>query len=363
MAVVAPTSTDGPTAARTSPVRLRVGTLTAMLNAELADHPVYEAFELQWFDDEAHGTGMLAFLSRREGRTVDYYAQPGLRLDPRAYSLGGGTRSWSTTHFDVASLTVGQDGVSAHVRFTDVDGRVVEVDVDDRDGRARRRGGLLAPVGAAITEPTSLLLVWMPAFDLVRRVPGRPPLVRIDGEAAAVGTLPGARLHRRHLIKYAAPLVTVEVNRDDDVRSGPPGDEATEVAPDGGTHAVTAVGHGPDGDHSATVRFAPPFPAPGGTSAGTWMADVDGTRLTGGTWSVRADGDARVVTLRVTQRWRPRRLPLLMRVVTTVVPVFRRWPTTYAWRGTLAPDGSVTAGGWSRTGREDGTGYRRVTGS
>ena len=27
-----------------------------MLNFELADHPVYDGGELQWFDDEDHGT-------------------------------------------------------------------------------------------------------------------------------------------------------------------------------------------------------------------------------------------------------------------------------------------------------------------
>ena len=97
------------------PFSLTVEPIARMLNLELADHPVYDGLELQWFDDDVHGTGMLAFLSRRAGRAVDYYAQPGLRLDPAGYRIGGGTRSWNETEFAVARLEVADDGVDAHV--------------------------------------------------------------------------------------------------------------------------------------------------------------------------------------------------------------------------------------------------------
>ncbi|MBF6621086.1 MAG: hypothetical protein ITG02_12760 [Patulibacter sp.] len=204
----------------------------------------------------------------------------------------------------------------------------------------------------------------MPAFDLVRQVPGRSPVIRIDGEDARVGVLPGARLHRRHLIKYAAPVCSASLNPDDDITAGSLGDGVAEPAPGGGVRAVTAVADG----HGFTVGFTPPLPdatrpAGGTPSEGTWVIEVDGARVTGGTWSLRPAGTDREVTLQVTQRWRPRRLPLLMRLVTTVVPVFRRWPTTYAWRGVVTADGAVRDAGWSRTGAEDGTDYRRATGS
>src|SRR5215831_19720118 len=70
--------------------------------------------------------------------------------------------------------------------FTDVDSRRVEVRVDDRDGRPRRRGGLLAPASAAIEKPTSLFLVWLPQFDLVR-TGGREPVLRIADVDLTVG--------------------------------------------------------------------------------------------------------------------------------------------------------------------------------
>ncbi|NUU18728.1 hypothetical protein HP550_15855 [Cellulomonas humilata] len=334
-----------------APITLRIDRLAALLNAELADDPVYDGVELQWFDDEVHGTGMLAFLSRREDRTVDYYLQPGLRLDRRGYAIGGGTRSWNVTPFEEARLAVAQDGVDAHVRFTDVDGRLVEVRVDDRDGVARRRARLLAPVSAGILRPTSLLLVWMNAFDLVR-VTATPPSVRIDGRSAALGRLPGVRVHRRHLIKYAASVVVVEVNPD----------TAEQPTPHSLGH-VTAVCD----DHTAEIQLVPPLDlrrmADGDRAEGRWHVTIDGARITGGRWSATRASQEVHVDLDRLERWRPGTLPWLMRLVTTVVPVFRRWPTTYAWHGTVQLGHPSPSGSWRRTGGHDGQSYRRATGS
>jgi hypothetical protein len=344
------------------PFSLRVGEIAGMLNFELADHPVYEGAELQWFDDDDHGTGMLVFLSRREGRRVDYYTQRGLRVDRAGYELAGGTGTWVEVDFDVARLVVADDGVDAEVAFTDVEGRRVEVRVDDRDGRTRRRGGLLAPVGAGIDRPTSLLLVWMPRFDLVRAT-GAAPVIRIDGAAARTGRLPGQRLHRRHLVKYAAPVVAVEVNRAD--RGEDAGaDGATGLDDEGAVETLRAARAG----HRAELRLDPPFPdlrtVPDGTRRGRWEVGVDGTPLTGGAWSLARRGALVEVGLDADRRWEPGRLPWLMRLVTTVMPVFRRWPTTYRWRAVvrLDPPTSLT-GRWERTGGDGGRGYRRATGS
>jgi hypothetical protein len=348
-----------------SPFSLRVDEIAAMLNFELADHPVYDGGELQWFDDETHGTGMLAFLSRRTSRRVDYYVQRGLRVDRGGYEVGGGTGAWTEIDFDVARLVVAEDGVDAEVGFTDVDGRLVEVRVDDRDGRPRRPGGLLAPVSAGIDRPVNLLLVWLPRFDLVRAT-GAPPAIRIDGATASTGRLPGMRLHRRRLVKYAAPVVTVEVNRSRDEDAVPvAASEPTMVDAQGDMLGMFAESAG----HRAELRFAPAFPdlraLPDGTArSGRWQVAVDGTRLTGGAWSVARSGRQIEVQQDVDERWKPGRLPWLMRLVTTIVPVFRRWPTTYRWEAQVRLGGPPTmTARWERTGNDRGRSYRRATGA
>ncbi|HEX5533398.1 MAG TPA: hypothetical protein VFX33_06630 [Actinomycetales bacterium] len=345
------------------PLSLTVTPIAAMLNFELADHPIYDGAELQWFDDDEHGRGMLAFLSRREGRCVDYYVDRELRLDKAGYHLGGGTRSWNETDFEVARLDVAEDGVDAEARFKDVDGRQIEIRICDRDGRRRRPAGLLAPFGSGIDEPVSLPLVWMPRFDLVR-VTKTPPVIRIDGTLATTGRLPGARLHKRCLIKYAAPLVAVDLNQTGDHDSRLERGQKTEVDGAGRLTRLTAT----KARHEARVVLQPGMPEPAGIQAGhlalgRWHVEVDGVRLTGGTWRVRrSTASSAQVEMDVDERWRPGRLPWLMRVVTTVVPVFRRWPTTYRWFCTVDLDGVPRSRSrWQRTGSGPDRSYRRVT--
>lgn len=346
------------------PLSLSVEPLAAMLNCELADDPVYDGLELQRCDD-ARGTGMLAFLSRRDSGLIDYYLEPGLRLDPEGYQLGAGTGAWTETEFEVARLEVGDDGVDAEARFTDVDGRAVDVRVGDRDGRPRRRAALLAPVSAAIEEPTSLLLVWMGGFDLVR-TGSTLPEVRIGGRRASTGRLPGRWLHRRELVKVAAPLCVVTINRDGTL----PAEAAQPILLDG-SGRITAL-TAEQGGHHAQLVLDPPMPdaaalsalADGETEEGGWHVVCDGARLTGGTWRAARRGERIDLALDVTERWRPGRLPWLMRLVTTVVPVFRRWPVTYRWRGGFPVDNlRAVTGSWERTGGDTGASYRRATGS
>ena len=352
------------------PLSLEVDELAAMLNFELAEHPVYDGGELQWFDDDAHGTGMLAFLSRRADGRVDYYQQHGLRLDRERYAIGGGTGGWHEIDFDVARLAVREDGVDAEARFTDVDGRLIEIRVDDRDGRPRRPAGLLAPVSAAIEQPTSLLLVWMPRFDLVRRR-GLAPVVRIGGLDASTGRLPGARLHRRHLIKHAAPVVTIAINRstEEGRPASPPEDQQVLLDARGAVREL----HAEHAGHHARLRFAPAVPdlaalADGASASGRWQVAIDEAQLTGGSWSAQRRGDSATIAMDADERWRPGRLPWLMRLVTTVVPVFRRWPTTYRWHAEVRLDAgrgadATLSSRWERTGDERGRAYRSVTGS
>jgi len=51
------------------------------------------------------------------------------------------------------------------------------------------------------------------------------------------------------------------------------------------------------------------------------------------------------IALTVDRGWRPRDLKPSLRVLTRLTPVFRRWPTTYRWEGTLGHHGACLDGG------------------
>jgi hypothetical protein len=346
------------------PFDLHADPMARFLNCELADDPHYTGLEVQWFDDAEHGCGMLVFLERRADRLVDYYVDPGLRVDRANYVLGAGTGAWTETSFEVAELEIGPTGVRCHVAFTDLSGRDIEVEIDDRRPGDRATGSLLAPVGSAIEEPASLLLVHLHGFDLVRRSE-RAPRVRIDGRQASTGVLPGRALHGRELIKYAAPLTVITLNRSQGgaLRRVSDGDGVRLDAD--GIAALEAHAN----DDRVRLELRPSFPdvetlPDQHTRTGDWRVfsgEMPG--LAGGRWRVDRDGDQVTIDVEVTRGWRPGPLPPLMRTVTTVLPVFRRWPTTYRWRGvvTLAEQPSLRSG-WERTGK-GGSAYRRATGS
>ena len=183
-------------------------------DVELRDHrrPSYEGLELQVFDDPVHGKGMAVLLRRRSDRRFDIYRQPGLTLDPEIAQVGGELGEWLETPIDPARFHISLDGIAVDVRLTDVVGRVVQVRIDDRNGRRRHRGTLLAPVGAMVEHPASLSLFVMGGCDLVRRS-GRVFDIRIDGRQVVTGRLPGEWLHRRRLVKYTADPTVVICNQ------------------------------------------------------------------------------------------------------------------------------------------------------
>lgn len=349
------------------PFDLQVATIPRLLNGELVDDPVYEGFELQWFDDPVRGAGLLAFLQRRADHLVDYYLAPGLTLDPDDYRIGAGIGHWGVTTFAADHLEVTLEGVVADVRFTDVEGREIRIAVDDRAAGPRRTGELLAPVGAGIEHPTALMLVWLHGFDLLRDVAPAPE-VRIDGEVVDIGSLPGHRLHRRHLIKAAAPLTVASLCRAGTRELTPIDRERPgHVHLDGHRRGIRGLDVEVDGA-TAGLRLDPPFPAldelvEGTPSTGKWEVRVDDATMTGGTWQARRTGNRVELALEVTRRWRPpRSVPLLLWTVTRLIPVFRRWPTTYRWHADIAlGDPPRITSTWTRTGTDRGERYRQAT--
>jgi hypothetical protein len=349
----------------TCPFTLVVEPMARLANCELADDPTYDGLELQWFDDPQHGTGMLVLLTRRADRLVDVYVDPALSVDPARFAIGAGLGAWTPTTFDVARLKVADDGVDAELRFHDREGRSIAVRWCDRDGRRRRRGRLLAPVGSGIEVPRSLLLVHLRGFDLLRRGGQVAPEVRIAGRLASTGVLPGRALHRRELVKYAAPVSIVTLNEAADGGALPLLDPSSVRRSDRGVEALIAGA----GEHRVRLELRPALPdvtalADGAGAVGSWRVYPDGVPpLTGGTWMAIRRGDQVHLGMEVTERWRPGRLPPLIALVARLVPVFRRWPTTYRWRATVTLGAEPTmVSRWERTGDRDDS-YALATGS
>jgi len=345
------------------PFSLELDMLNGMLNFEIADDPHYSGLEIQSFDDPKHGTGMLVFLNRRSDGKIDVYLDPDLKsIDRSNYAIGNGLGEWIETEFEECSLSITEMGVNAEARFTDVDGRLIEVRASDQTPRGRRTATFLAPMGAAIAEPKSLPLIWMSEFDLLRRS-GPSPIVRIDGRPATLGRLPAEWLTRRRLIKVTSDLCSIAVNptpaQPDTLK---PRSESVDVD-DKGTRAVI----GEAANHLVRFEFDPPFPDLGQhpeSRRGRWSIIIDDKPTISGVWNLTRSENQIVVALDVTEGWRPKGLPLLMKIVTRVAAVFRTWPTTYRWQATISTGDTPTmTSAWERTENDGGESYRALTGS
>jgi hypothetical protein len=348
------------------PFTLQLWAVDRMLNCEITDDPHYEGLELQVFNDPAHGRGLAVLLRRRGDGRLDIYRQPGLVLDPEIAQVGGELGEWLEAPIHPARFDISPDGVDVDVRLTDTAGRVIEVRIDDRDGRRRHRGTLLAPVGAVVQDPASLSLFVMGGCDLVRRS-GRVCDIRIDGRPLATGRLPGGWLHRRRLIKYTADPIVVLCNQTHD---GPPATidprapGEVELAPR--SRGISAL-RGRKAGHRARLTLTPAFPdvtrlRPQMTVEGTWQLGIDANpAVVGGSWSVYRRQERIELVLDVDQGWRPKGLPLLMTAVTKLAPVFHTWPTTYRWTGAITlGDPATLSARWERKSGQRDQSYQRL---
>jgi hypothetical protein len=68
-----------------------------------------------------------------------------------------------------AFFEVNDFGVQAHYKFTDMSGREVEIVISEKNPRERKPFGLLAPMGDAAANPSSLPLVILQDFYFVRK--------------------------------------------------------------------------------------------------------------------------------------------------------------------------------------------------
>jgi hypothetical protein len=330
-----------------------------LINFEGDPDEVYLGFEPQVFDDAIHGQGLLVIGWRIDGK-VDVFHQPGLRLDPATYAIaGGGLNELVERPLTGAYFEVHETGVAAEITFTDLLERPVSIRVHERSSKLRKPFGLLAPMGSAATAPSALPLVLLRDFSFVRRA-GSEVRVAIDGREHAVDRLP-IPIERQsvYFVRYARSPLIARLNpaHDGPVATLDAGRSGTQVLPEavgetrvevrhlGGAAAIARLERRSAGQ-SVRLDLDPPFPnlldlADGADLAGAFTITSDPSLgRVAGTYRASRSGDAVRIAMTPSGGWRPAERRWSIRLVYAVAPVFRRWPTTYAWSAEL----DLTAG-------------------
>jgi hypothetical protein len=339
------------------PFRLQFDPMEALFVISIKGDPEFTGIEPQTFDDPFNGKGMRILRYRKNG-LVDVYWQSGVHVDRESFRIGKGTADFAETEISPARLKITETGVDLHFAFTDLQGRVNELII--RENAPGKKGfPLLAPVSADIENPIQLNVVYLPNFDMLQK-PGTVINGRIGERAVTLDTIPMIlHGHPIWLARYSAGTVIGKFN--------PPADRPVEVALDEAGEAVfegmsvfadtsgnlTRLSAGSE-QANVEVRFDPSFPnlvnfAEGSTANGYWYFKAAGARITGGTYHAGSSGGTITLGLDVLEKWKPEKLPFAVQILTTVVRMFRTWPPTYRWRGTVnTNDKPSLTGKWER---------------
>lgn len=337
------------------PVKVVMQPMKSLLLATFKGDHEFETLEPQIFDDPINGKGMRFLRHRRDGR-VDVYWQSGVRVDRQIF--GTGVCDYMETTIEPARLEIGEHSVDCEVAFTDAQGRRVMLRVSENVA-GKRPFPLLAPVSSDIQNPLTLLLVYMPRFNFVSRA----GIIEgwIGERALQPDSIPLLLQGQRvWLARYACHPITLGL-------INPPMHEPVQVAISAlssletdrmrlETDAQRRLIHLSAGTHPQQVvlDFSPGLVSlselpDGGTAVGGWSVSIAGDAITGGRYRLARVEQRVEVELDVTEHWKPRSLPLGMNILTRLMRMFRAWPVSYRWRGTVVLDDSPKlSGAWQR---------------
>lgn len=351
-----------------SPFSLQIDPMERLLliNFEQDPDEIYVGFEPQVFDDPVHGRGMLVIGWRVDGR-VDVYHQPGLILDPATYDIAGqGLAEMVERPFTDAYFEVTAAGVDAYFAFDDLLGRRIEVTVQERNASPRKPFGLLAPMGSAAASPSALPLVLLHDFYFVRQADTNLSIV-VDGQARRPDALPipldGMRMHFTRyspdpLIAalnpaHEGPLAPLERIGEKEARLG---DLVFDLVDNQGRTEIVQMRR-TFKQREIVVAFNPPLPH--------LLSLMDGAE-TSGIFTLRGDPSVGTVTgeYRIKRAgssveaqltpggWRPNESKWEVRFLYWAASVFKHWPKTYLWTGSLDltdPEQVTMQSAWRRT--------------
>jgi|GEM_PF-243268 len=331
-----------------SPFEINIDPMERLLliNIEKDPDSLYVGFEPQAFDDDINGTGILVIGWRTDGR-IDVYHQPGLHPDPEKFDIAGkGLANILEREMEGALFEITERGAQAQITFQDLDGRMIELHLEERSTRTRKPFGLLAPMGQAAENPSAMPLVLLHDFYFVLRS-DTDLSVKIGDRYHKPDTFPlpldfsriqFARYSPDPLIAMLNPAFDGVINPLDEpvnntINSGETSYELTLNGPVYEIQSFSRIYKG----RELKVSFTPAFPNVGALRAGAEAAgifEIAGDLSTGlirGEYKILNEDGAINIELIPSSGWIPNEPKLTLRFLYRVVPMFKEWPTTYRW--------------------------------
>lgn len=323
--------------------RLRLSAPLRLMLLSLADDPVYGDLEVQWVRDEHGAEGAVIIAVKSDTATVDVLVQSHLSLTRRDYEVAAGVDSFSRVPFSTARFEVTPQGAQVALGVVLPDGRPLRLDVTEARPRPRPVVRMLAPAGQSMTDPRFFPFFWMDDIWFLRWQ-GATVEVSVGGRRARVVRL-GAPWR---LVRYATyPLTALFCERHDGALL-----EVPDAPGDHELYGCTA--HVADGPRlmglsvqrdarRLEVTFDPGVPdlrsathQPTSGRLGFW---ADHRRQLAGSYWLRRTHSGIDLGISIDQPWDVGEQPRAAGLAFRALPVFRTWPTTFAWTGRVDLDG------------------------
>lgn len=318
-----------------------------LINFEKDPDSTYVAFEPQVFNDEINGKGHLV-IGWRMDKKIDVYYEKSLNLDSSKYSIAGaGLNRMIPVDMDIASYEVNDFGVQAHYNFKDISGRNVEIVIKENNPKERRPFGLLAPMGDAATNPTSMPLVLLHDFYFARKKQTEI-LVSINKRSHTLDELPILMdFQKMTFARYSPQPLIATLNPDHqgeletlDLEVGQTSyenrEKIFEIEWSNQTPSIKSMSV-KNNIHLLTMSFAPSFPDLNTLPANTSLSGnfkISGHESVGsisGEYHIHSDKESITLSAIPTKGWKPKTTKFSTWFLFTVAKVFKKWPTTYRW--------------------------------
>jgi hypothetical protein len=322
-----------------------------LVNFEKDPDSIYVGFEPQVFDDSINGTGHL-IIGWRADKKIDVYHQKSLKLDASKYSIAGaGLNEMIPIDMEKATYEVNEFGVQAHYKFRDLLEREIEILIHEKNQRERKPFGLLAPMGDAATNPTSLPMILLHDFYFVRKNE-TDIKVSINRKSHQLDNLPMpidwqkmtfARYSPRPLIATLNP----EYNGILDGFKPLVGQETFQKGDY--IYEIEWVAQAPsiksmsikNNIHLLTMSFSPSFRCLNTIPVNTKYKGkftISGHESVGtisGEYIVQSGKESMNIRIVPTEGWKPMTTKFSTWFLFTAAKIFKKWPTTYQWDAKL----------------------------
>lgn len=329
------------------PFSLSITPMEALLFMTFEQDPdsVYSAFEAQCFDDNLQGTGQLIIGWRVDGK-VDIFHDPQLKLNPAGYDVcKGGLANIVARDFSDSYFIVEEPGIKAHFSFEDLDGRLIDFKICERNKKALQPFGFLSPVGDDSANPSAMPILMLHDFYFVRRK-GTEISITIDGRSHCPDIINFpidwtimyfTRYTPDPLVMffnpaYEGPVSTLSLTGETRVVKE---DTDFEIDYLSGTPLLKAIQWKSKG-RSVRLSFEPAFPNLAVFEGPSALGDfsIKGDPSLGeirGNYAVNQTDDKLKVTMIPSEGWIPRKERLGIRLLYKVVGLFRNWSKSYKW--------------------------------